>query len=188
MNYDSWSGVILAGGRSSRMGHDKALIQLDGRTLLQRAIDLLAPYVDDLLVIGDPEKHGDPLAHVLSDERPGLGPLGGIVTALRHSKHPHVVVIACDMPGLTGPFIERIQFEMEHEVDAVIPGHDDLIEPLAAGYHRSCLDAFERCIAQGTLKMSDALEHVRTVIVPIQPGQGDWREDLFRNINAPGDL
>ena len=188
MNYHSWSGVVLAGGRSSRMGHDKATIVLEGRTLLQRAIDLLAPHVDELLVIGDPAMHNDPLAVVVPDEQHGLGPLGGLVTALRKARHPLVVVVACDMPGLTGSFIERIQFELDHGLEAIVPGHDELIEPMAACYHRTCMAAFEQCIAQGRLKMSDALEQVHTMIVPIQPGHNGWPEDLFRNINAPGDL
>ncbi|HRP00216.1 MAG TPA: NTP transferase domain-containing protein, partial [Flavobacteriales bacterium] len=58
LNNVGWTGVVLAGGRSSRMGRDKALIEIGGRTLLQRSLDTLAPHVDELLVIGDPEKYG----------------------------------------------------------------------------------------------------------------------------------
>jgi molybdenum cofactor guanylyltransferase len=184
----NWTGVVLAGGRSSRMGRDKALIELGGRTLLQRALDLLAPHVDDLLIIGDAVAHVDPLARTIPDERPGQGPLGGLVTALKHARHELVVVVACDMPGLTDAFIERIQLEMTHHADAIIPEHDGLIEPLAACYHRQCLAPFERSIVQEALKMSGALEQVRAYFVPIYPGAGDWPDDLFRNINAPGDL
>lgn len=183
-----WTGAVLAGGRSSRMGRDKASVELNGRTLLQRSIDLLAPHVDDILVIGDPAAHADALALTIRDEQPGMGPLGGLVTALQHARHELIVVVACDMPGLTDAFIERIQLEMMHKADAIVPEHDGLIEPLAACYHRHCLSPFERCIAQGTLKMSDALEEVRTLFIPIHPGTGEWPADLFRNINAPGDL
>jgi len=184
----NWTGVVLAGGRSSRMGRDKASIELGGRTLLQRAINLLAPHADDLLVIGNSVAHADPLARTIPDELPGQGPLGGLVTALKHARHELVVVVACDMPGLTEAFIERIQLEMTHHADAIVPEHDGLIEPLAACYHRHCLVPFERCIAQRALKMSDALEQVRTLLIPIHPGTGEWPVDLFRNINAPGDL
>lgn len=184
----NWTGVVLTGGRSSRMGRDKALIQFEGRTLLQRALDLLAPHTDDLLVIGDTAAHTDALASTIGDEHRGMGPLGGLVTALKHARHELVVVVACDMPGLTETFIERIQLEMTHQADAIVPEHEGLIEPLAACYHRHCLAPFERCIAEGTLKLSDALERVRTLHIPIHPGTGEWPAGLFRNINAPGDL
>ena len=67
-----WTGVVLAGGMSSRMGRDKALIEVDGITLLERAVQRLRPHVREVLVIGDPESYGHLHPQVLPDERPGL--------------------------------------------------------------------------------------------------------------------
>ena len=75
-----WTGVVLAGGRSSRMGQDKALIEIDGRTLLDRALDALQPHVDDLLVIGDPVKYGHVGPFVLADDIPGWEPLSAMLS------------------------------------------------------------------------------------------------------------
>ncbi|HRW90194.1 MAG TPA: NTP transferase domain-containing protein, partial [Flavobacteriales bacterium] len=75
-----WTGVVLAGGQSRRMGRDKALIEVEGRTLLDRAMDKLEPLVDELLVVGDPEKHGHLGPFVIGDDTPGQGPLGGLAT------------------------------------------------------------------------------------------------------------
>ncbi len=103
---DGWTGVVLAGGRSSRMGRDKALIPYAGRTLLERALDILEPQVQELLVIGDPMKYGHVGPFVVADDIPGVGPLGGIVTAMRYASHDRLLVLACDMPHVTAGLSE----------------------------------------------------------------------------------
>ncbi len=183
-----WTGVVLAGGRSSRMGQDKALIEIDGRTLLDRALDALQPHVDDLLVIGDPVKYGHVGPFVLADDIPGVGPLGGIVTAMRYAAHDRLLVLACDMPHVTAALFERLKAGLENGCPAFVPACDGRLEPLAAAYHRRCRAPFEALVAKGTWKVSDALEQVQASYVQICPGEEGWPKDLFRNINAPGDL
>jgi molybdopterin-guanine dinucleotide biosynthesis protein A len=183
-----WTGVVLAGGRSSRMGRDKALIEIDGRTLLDRALDILQPHVDDLLVIGDPVKHGHVGPFVMADDLPGVGPLGGMVTAMRYAVHDHLLVIACDMPHVNGALLERLKQGMAPDIDAFVPECDGQLEPLAAAYHRRCRPHFEAGMSGGHWKVSDALDRVRTTYVQICPGEEGWPADLFRNINTPADL
>lgn len=188
MSADHWTGVVLAGGKSSRMGRDKALIEVGGVILLQRALDLLRPATSTVMVIGDPTKYGASSAHVIADDEPGQGPLGGLVTALRHARHDRLLVLGCDLPGLTGHFLRHLQEQMVADADAVVPEHDGVIEPLAAGYHKRCLPAFEACMAHGGLSMHGALDRVRTIYASIRPGSDGWPADLFRNVNAPADL
>lgn len=188
MSRSGWTGVVLAGGRSSRMGHDKALIEVEGRSLLDRALDKLDAHCAELLVIGEPEKYGHVGPFVIADEWPGKGPLGGLVTAMRYASNDKLLVIACDMPGLTDRLFERVMTQLGTATDAVVPRHGGLIEPLVAAYHRNAQPVFRRCVELDVLKMSDALSQVRTTYVEVIPGSDGWPTDLFRNINAPGDL
>jgi len=188
MNSQGWSGVVLAGGRSSRMGRDKALMEIDGRSLLDRALDKLDAHCSELLVIGEPEKYGHVGPFVIADEWPGKGPLGGIATAMRYASNDRLLVIACDMPALNERLFELLKAQLGTATDAVVPRHEGLIEPLAAAYHRSAQPVFRRCVELDVLKMSDALSQVRTSFIEVTPGREGWPVDLFQNLNAPGDL
>lgn len=188
MNDRQWTGVVLAGGQSSRMGQDKALIELDGITLLDRAIELLRPHAKEVLVIGDPQKYAPEHATVLPDDLPGKGPLGGLVTALKHARYVRLIVLACDLPNISDRLLIHLKNDLIGDVDAVVPRHDGFIEPLAAAYHRHAIDLFERNIAADRLKMSDALGRVRTRYLKLVPGEEGWPNDLFKNVNAPTDL
>ena len=187
-NTSNWTGVVLAGGQSKRMGRDKALIEVDGRTLLDRAMDLLQPHVSELLVIGEPEKYGHLGPFVIGDAWPGKGPLGGLVTALRYASNDRILLLACDLPDLTPRLLEHLKIELGNSTDVVVPRHDGLIEPLVSAYHRRCLPVFQRCVEDDVLKMSDALALVRTTWVEVPPGKDGWPENLFRNVNSPSDL
>lgn len=182
-----WTGVVLTGGKSSRMWQDKAMLEVNGKTLLDRALDTLQPLVNDLLVIGDPERHGHVGPFVIADDLPGMGPLGGIVTALRYAIHDRVIVLACDMPGINGSLIERLK-QADAQCDAFIPQCDGKREPLAAMYHRRCRVVFEASLAEGKWKVTDALDRVQASYVQICAGEEGWPADLFRNLNSPGDL
>ncbi|MBK7554743.1 MAG: molybdenum cofactor guanylyltransferase [Flavobacteriales bacterium] len=183
-----WTGVVLAGGQSSRMGTDKALIQVNERSLLQHAIDLLRPHVREILVIGDPAKYTPEHATVIPDDEPGKGPLGGLVTALRHARYVRVLVLACDLPNLNDRLIALLKSELHGDRDAVVPNHSGYIEPLAAAYHRHAIEDFDDCLKNDVLKMSKALERIHTAYTDVEPGEDGWPQDLFKNVNAPTDL
>lgn len=183
-----WTGVVLAGGLSSRMGRDKAIIERDGITMLDHAIDLLRPHCREVLVMADPARYAPMRATVLADERPGQGPLGGLVTALKRARYTRLVVLACDLPNINDRLLVHLKNAMVGEVDAVVPRHAGHVEPLAAAYHRHAIEAFERNLGAGRLRMSDALDAVRTHYLAIGPGANGWPADLFRNLNTPDDL
>ncbi len=170
------------------MGRDKALMEIDGRSLLDRALDKLDMHVHELLVIGEPEKYGVVGPFVVADEWPGKGPLGGLTTAMRYASNDRLLVIACDLPGLNDRLLELLKSQLGTSTEAVVPRHEGLIEPLVAAYHRHAQPAFRRCVELDVLKMSDALSQVRTSFVEVIPGSDGWPADLFRNINTQGDL
>ncbi len=170
------------------MGRDKALIEVHGRTMLDHALDLLQPHVNDLLVIGDPVKYGHVGPFVIADDIAGVGPLGGIITAMRYAAHDRLLVLACDMPYVTPALFELLKAGLDKGPLAFVPACDGRVEPLAAAYHRRCRAPFEALVAQGVWKVGDALEQVNATYVQLCPGEGEWPQDLFRNINAPTDL
>lgn len=183
-----WTGVVLAGGRSNRMGRDKALIEVDGRTLLEHAIERLRAHTREILVIGDPAKYGMYWDHVIADDILERGPLGGITTALKHARYVRLIVTACDMPALNDRLVVRLKQAMDMGGDVVVPRHGDSIEPLAAAYHRRCIEPFMASIAHGALRMTDALKKVDTRSLDVTPGEQGWAADMFRNLNSPTDL
>lgn len=184
-----WTGVVLAGGRSSRMGRDKALLPWDGGTLLEFAVERLRPHVREVLVIGDPERYSVTHAITVPDELAGLGPLGGLVTALRRARYDRALITACDLPGLNDRLLMALKRTLGPSgADAVVPTHKDHWEPLAAAYHRRCLEPFERQLRLQQLRLTTALGEVDVRTLPVEPGAHGWPQDLFRNLNRPEDL
>ena len=184
----AWTGVVLAGGKSTRMGQDKALLEVDGKPLLLHAIEKLKPHVRELLVIGEPRRYGHIWPDVLPDEIPGLGPLGGMVTAMSAARHDRLLVLAVDVPGVNAKLLERLTREMPENADALVPRHEGSLEPLVAAYHRRCAGAFMDHITRSQLSMHGALADVRAAYLDINPGEDGWPEDLFKNLNSPDDL
>lgn len=192
MNWGSkgWTGVVLAGGKSSRMGSDKALLPLyaGGPTLLDHALNRLAPLVDELLVVGDPQRHGHVGPFVIADDLPGKGPLGGLVTAMRYAGQDKLLVLAVDMPNVDQELLMRLTGGLGNFTDAVIPRHGGRSEPLCAAYHRRCATTFQMLLERDRLKMSEAIEHLRTAWIEVSHAENGPERDLFRNVNTPEDL
>lgn len=184
----AWTGVVLAGGKSTRMGQDKALLEVDGKPLLLHAVEKLKPHVRELFVIGEPRKYGHIWPDVMPDDIPGLGPLGGIVTSMGNARHDRLLVLAVDVPGVNARLLERLTRELPEDADALVPRHNDELEPLVAAYHRRCAAAFMDHITRSQLSMQVALADVRTAFLDIKPGDDGWPEDLFHNLNSPSDL
>lgn len=179
----SRSGYVLAGGRSSRMGRDKALLPFRGRTLAQsiaRAVELAA---GSATFVGNPQLFAEAGYPAIPDLYPGEGPLGGILTALRHSSADWSLITACDMPELTEPFLRSLleTAEASHG-DVLVPrGPSGRREPLCAVYHRRARAHLEAAFGAGVRRIREALESVREVsyaVAEITP---------FQNVNTPED-
>ena len=185
---DNWTGAVLAGGKSSRMGEDKALMVRNGKTMLDHALDLIERATHELMIVGDPVKYGHVHPNTVNDIRPSCGPLAGITSVLHYSSNDQNLIIACDMPNLNTALFDQLKAFMHDGTDAIIPTHNGLIEPLAGAYHRRCAPVFKNCLDNTVFKMSDALALVSTTFVEVIPGTGKWPEDLFKNINAKEDI
>jgi molybdopterin-guanine dinucleotide biosynthesis protein A len=183
-------GFVLAGGESTRMGRDKALLELGGEPLLVRTARLAGTVVGkQAVVIGPAELYRNLKLAVVEDDWPGAGPLGGIATALRVSQAEWNLVVACDLPYLTQPWLEfLVARARQSRADAVLPINFNGAEPLCAMYHKNCEFALRSALENGIRKVTEGLARVR--LERIEPEE--WREfdadgSLFKNMNSPAD-
>lgn len=183
------SAVILAGGESSRLGRDKARLRIGGRTLIERTVEEVSKVCSEVLISAnqpDPFRRL-PVAGIVPDAIPGLGPLGGICAGLRTMKNEYGFFVACDMPNLDADVIrEQIARLRAAPCDAVAPRWGSRIEPLHAIYGKACLPAVERCIAGGGRKIIAFYDDVRVAYWDLGPVE-KWRS-YFHNINTEDDL
>lgn len=129
------TAIILTGGKSSRMGTDKALLELDGKTLLSHAVDLCSKFCDEILISSDAEEHRVGSHRLVADEVKDCGPMGGIYSCLKESANEWNFVLSVDSPFVTKDFVEFIKGEARN-FDAVVPLHDGKKEPLIGFYPR----------------------------------------------------
>lgn len=181
----AFSGVVLAGGRSSRFGRNKAEFIWQGKTLLEWALSSYQD-LDDVLVIGGTSQS---VARVIPDEKPFAGALYGLSHALEHALCPRIAVMACDMPNLSATYW---QFLGQFEADVVIPKNKNRqLEPLAAMYSKNCLDLVRTALSRDELKLTSWWQNSSVISVRIV----EWVElepyfssDLFLNANYLVDL
>jgi molybdopterin-guanine dinucleotide biosynthesis protein A len=181
--------VIQAGGQSSRMGEDKALKPFLGRPLIQRVIERLAPIADELIVTTNrPGDYTFLSLRLVSDLKPGRGPLGGLYTALASASSPLVAVVACDMPFASAKLIESAgRLLVEEAADVVIAKTDEGYEPFHAVYRReTCLPAIESSIEADQWKMIAWFPKVKVrALTPEEVRALDPSGLCFWNLNTP---
>jgi len=182
-------GFILAGGESSRMGRDKALLELSGEALIVRTARLVESASERCTVVGDSVRLEGFELDVIEDEFPGAGPLGGIATALRSSEVEWNLIVACDLPYLTREWLEfLIEHAVQSDSDAVLPMNQRGAEPLCAMYHKRAESAIRAALDRGVRKVTDALADVRIKFIEPSQWKGfDSEGLLFKNMNSPAD-
>ncbi len=156
------SGAILAGGRSLRMGTNKALLTLGGTRLIQVLVDAIRPLFAELMIVAnDPDTYADLGLSVFPDRIPEKGSLGGIYTAVFHSASPRTFCIACDMPFPNRAVIAYL-CQAAAGYDVVVPRTADGYQPLHAIYGKACLPHMEAMIRADRLKIDGLFPAVRT--------------------------
>jgi len=182
-------GFVLAGGKSSRMGVDKALLEISGVSLLARAAGLLQSVTGEPKIVASPSVYGSLGLPLVADDWPDCGPLGGIATVLRVSRTPWNLILACDLPYLTKPWLDfLIERALKSKADAVVPRSERGAEPLCAMYHKNAEQGIRAAVEGGVRKVTDALASLRVEYVEPREWKAFASEGLlFKNVNSPAD-
>lgn len=183
------SAAVMAGGKSRRMGRDKAWIDLgDGRPIVQRVIDVLTGVADEVFLVANDERYASLGLRVVPDRWPDGGALGGIGTAIGAATHDPVIIAACDMPFLD-PEVFRLLVARSDGADVVIPKVGQDLEALHALYTKACLAPIERALASGKMRVISFFPEVRVREIgedelrAVDPGLRS-----FTNVNTPEEL
>jgi molybdopterin-guanine dinucleotide biosynthesis protein A len=179
-----FTAAILAGGTARRFdGRDKGALLVGGVAILDRQLAAVRPLTDDILIVGGSATR--PGVRTVSDRVPGCGPLGGLHAALSESSREAVLVLAGDMPGLTGSFLAWL-VSLAVGVDAVVPRTERGYHPLCAVYTRGCLEPAARLLAEGRFRVTDLLDAVRLRRVDgMALARFGDPQQLLANVNTP---
>ena len=177
------TGAILAGGNSSRMGRDKALLPWHGKPLISHAADTLRALFDDVYICGGtPDRYGFLGLPFLPDLVPESGPLGGIHAALSHCAPAPVFILSCDMPLVSRSLIEYI-LQFPSSAPITVAAVDGRLQPLCGVYHTSALPVITQELEHRRLKLMDVFARVNGTAVPIGPDLPLYDERLMMNVN-----
>jgi molybdenum cofactor guanylyltransferase len=183
--FNDITGVILVGGKSRRMGQDKAFLVVEGLPVIERIVRTMQGCFKDLLLVGDrPERFEQYGLSVLPDSYPGSS-LGGLYTGLQHAETDRIFVTSCDIPFSNPDLIQFICTDAK-PYDAVIPATQGGLEPLFALYHKACLPAMQAALEAGNFRITAVLQQLKIkTIAPEQLGQLDADGRSLLNINTP---
>jgi molybdopterin-guanine dinucleotide biosynthesis protein A len=178
--------AILVGGKSSRMGRDKASLEINGTPILRRTADVLVPLVTRVALVGSPEQYKNFGLPALSDQWPSEGPLGGIATALASARAQWCLILACDLPYLTEDWlIFLLDRTVTSEADIIIPENTSGLEPLCAVYRTASAPTLAGALGRGVRKVTDAFTQLNVERI----SEREWMKfspdgTLFHNMNT----
>jgi len=183
--YTDVTGVLLAGGKSQRMGRDKALLQVGGKTLFESSLRLLMQFFSRIIIAGDRPDLEQPGILSIADIYPGSA-LGGLHTGLQAAETDWVFVVPCDMPYPDARLVALL-LQNRTGVDAVVPRTEDGYEPVFALYHKNCLVQMEQMLRQNQYRIYDFYQRIRIRYLDPPQLPRDWKRSLI-NINTPDQL
>ena len=182
------TGIILAGGKSSRMGTDKGLQELCGIPLINYAIQVLSGLCGNIIISSSSKAYESFGYKTVADEIPGIGPMGGIYSALKQSNTEKNLVLSCDLPFVSKELLSYILKNSEGYQAAVPWQGNQHYEPLCGFYNLSVLDQMNVFIQNGNYKLPDLFQKIRINKLIINDMNDFYNENLFLNINSKHDL
>jgi molybdopterin-guanine dinucleotide biosynthesis protein A len=182
------TGIVLAGGASQRMGRDKALLELDGKRLIEVVIERMAQLCAQVLVVADNARPYAGLeVPVVEDRFRGVGVLGGLHAGLEAAAHELALAVGCDMPFLDPDLLRAfVGWAEGFDVAVLRYGDGEQVEPLHGVYRRTCLPAMEAAIRTGRRRIISFFPQVRVrYVTPEDVTPFDPALRSFHNINTP---
>ena len=185
------TGVLLAGGKSIRMGRDKRFLSIGGQTLLERGLCAMCALFQRVCVVIAQDSVSPPAqVPIFRDVVPDCGSLGGLYTGLREASTSYIFVAACDMPFLNANLVKHM-IGLKEEADIVVASWKTRLQPTHAIYSKRCMASFEDMIRRQEVKIQDIFQHPSLNVrfmTENEVRQIDPEGHSFININNPADL
>jgi len=179
------TGIILAGGKSTRMGRDKGFMLWKDKPFVQHSIDALSPLVNDIIIVSDRTEYDIFGFKRIPDNIVEAGPLSGLYSGLMESNTELNLILSCDVPLISSTVLEKVVAAYDTGVAAVVCAADDRIMPLVALYHKNCYQVCKSLLDYGERRMMrllDKLPSTRFVLLEENEAKN------VININSPEDL
>ena len=185
--------IVLAGGKSTRLGHDKVLEKIGDKSLLEQVISRIDPISKEIIIVTAKERTfaelaGRPNIKLVTDIIPGQGSLGGIYTGLIKSDSLYNIVLAADMPFVNTDLL-KYMVGVSEGFDLILPRVEGLFEPLHAIYSKNCIQPIEKIFQQGSKVIIELFKYVKVRYIEMEEvDKYDPRHLSFYNINTKEEL
>jgi molybdopterin-guanine dinucleotide biosynthesis protein A len=178
------TGIILAGGESSRMGTNKALVLYRGMTFIQKIINVMRPLVNQVIIVGRPEEYHDIEIRCVNDIFPESGPVAGLHAGLESSSTDYNLVLSCDVPLINETILMALIDNIDKKYDVVMVESKGQSHPLIAIYQKRCKDLFNEQLFRGEKRLLSAIDQLRVKNISLS----DTDALYVTNINHPSTL
>jgi molybdopterin-guanine dinucleotide biosynthesis protein A len=188
MNSNDITGIVLAGGRSKRMGEDKSLMKLNGKTMVEFSVDALKTLCSSVIISSNQEVYDFTGCQVWPDEVADQAPIVGIYSCLKRSESEINIILSCDMPLINCELLKYL-LARSADYEITVPIHENgMIEPLCGIYKRSAIDVLKMSIDEGNFSLKDCIRKTSHLLVPVDNLAQFVDQNFFRNINTPADF
>jgi len=178
------TGIIIAGGKSSRMGSDKGFIILNGKPFVTHIIDTMKPLVNEIIIVSDNEEYNKFGYKRVDDLVKNSGPIAGLHSGLKHSKTEYNLVLSCDVPLIKTFILQQLVDALNEHYDMIQLQSKNKIMPLIAIYKKYCEDSFKDLLDKGEKRLRTAVEQLNTKTITIDPQYDHY----VKNINTMAQL
>ena len=156
------TGIILAGGKSSRMGRDKGMLVLKDKMFIQHVIDAMNPLVNDIIIISDNPNHDLFEVKRIEDDIKNSGPLAGLYSGLKYSDTDYNLLVSCDVPLITESVLQKLINNYEENIDVIQLESHQKTMPLTALYNKSCKQTIKDLLDKGERRVRFAVSQLKT--------------------------
>ena len=178
------TGIILAGGKSTRMGIDKGFVKFNNKTFVKHIMDCLQPMVDEIIIISDNSDYDVFGVKRIADFIKDAGPLAGVYTGLIHSNTTNNIILSCDVPFIKKNILELLIKEENNNIDIIQVANEDKNMPLIGHYKKQCAPTLLKLLNSGERRMNFAINQLQAKTIVVNQSQNKY----IRNINTPEDL
>ncbi|UKN03201.1 molybdenum cofactor guanylyltransferase [Paracrocinitomix mangrovi] len=175
--------ILLAGGKSSRMGEDKGLMSLFGKPMAEYVLEKVNELTNNVIIITENSNYSQFGYPIYKDLIKNCGPLGGIYTGLMKSEHDLNLIVSCDIPYVKSGLIKFLYYQTE-DFEVTVPMYNDRIHPLIGFYKKSCIEKIKYNLDEEKYKVADVFKYCKTNVVDTD----EFDEIVFKNVNSKKDI